>query len=160
MPGRKWAQVEAFAKLFEQGTAASHAIDAAPPIVDWCSGKGHLARWLYSCGCCSSANCVELDANLCASGRALSSSLPIQFYQRDVLSSGPLPSRLRGVEYTHTALHACGELHRSVLRHASGERANRIVVVPCCYEKHGNEGAHGCAPTAVGAPQIMGGGPL
>ena len=43
--GRKWAQAEAFADVLSIGHG---------PIVDWCSGKGHLARVLCHRGCCSS----------------------------------------------------------------------------------------------------------
>ena len=47
--GRKWAQAEAFADVLSTGTG---------PIVDWCSGKGHLARVLCHRGCC---RCVSKE---------------------------------------------------------------------------------------------------
>ena len=58
VPGRKWAQAQAFAD------ALSDAHDVGGPIVDWCSGKGHLARVLCHRGCCSSAHCLELDEGM------------------------------------------------------------------------------------------------
>lgn len=59
----------------------------------------------------------------------------VMFYEHDVLTD-VLPSNLRGANYTHTALHACGELHRTALVSAVNERAQTLVLVPCCYEKH------------------------
>ncbi len=50
VPGRKWAQAQAFAD------ALSDAHAAGGPIVDWCSGKGHLARVLCHRGCCRCAS--------------------------------------------------------------------------------------------------------
>lgn len=90
-------------------------------------------------GCCSSAHCLELDQALCAKGASLSTKLPIDFWPVDVLGTDPLPPRLRGPAYAHTALHACGDLHRCALMAACRERARRIAVVPCCYHKLGPE---------------------
>ena len=128
--GRKWAQAEAFADVLSAGHG---------PVVDWCSGKGHLARVLCHRGCCSSAHCLELDEALCASGAALSTDLPIDFTVTDALGADPLPPRLRGSAYAHTALHACGDLHRRALVTACRERARHIALVPCCYHKVGPE---------------------
>ena len=127
--GRKWEQAEAFADVLSIGG----------PIVDWCSGKGHLARVLCHRGCFSSAHCLELDEALCASGEALSTDLPIDFTVTDALGADPLPPRLRGSAYAHTALHACGDLHRRALTTACREQARRIALVPCCYHKVGPE---------------------
>ena len=130
IPGRKWEQIEAFAEL-----ARAKGGGGSSKIVDWCSGKGHLARQLYACGCCNEVDCLEIDKALIAAGRALSPSLPIRFHEHDVLTD-PLPSSVSGPSRMHTALHACGELHRQMLRTAVRERAQRLVVAPCCYEKH------------------------
>ena len=128
IPGRKWEQIMAFSKLLDGG--------AGPPrVVDSCSGKGHLARALHACGCCESVHCLELDARLGDAGRSLSlAAQQINFHTHDILRD-PLPLALRGSEFTHTALHACGALHRAVLRTAVRERAGRVIIVPCCYEK-------------------------
>jgi hypothetical protein len=131
VPGRKWAQAEAFAALLPP---------ADGPLVDWCSGKGHLARSLCHRGCCSSAHCLEVDSALCDAGAALSRTLPVDFTAVDVLASEtPLPGRLRGPAFAHSALHACGDLHRRALTTARDEHARLIAVVPCCYHKLGPE---------------------
>lgn len=138
VPGRKWEQVEAFSRLVPEGSN---------PIVDWCSGKGHLARWMHTSTCTCEirgrpVHCLEIDQNLVRSGELLTKkqkSIPqnggIEFYEHDVLTD-PLPSNLEGTDYTHTALHACGELHRTALVAAATQQARAVVVVPCCYEKH------------------------
>lgn len=139
VPGRKWEQVEAFSRLVPEGSN---------PIIDYCSGKGHLARWMHTstCRCGSSrggrpVHCLEIDPNLCRSGELLTKKQKtiqpnnVVFYEHDVLMD-PLPSNLQGTDYTYTALHACGELHRTALVSAATQQARAIVVVPCCYEKH------------------------
>ena len=86
-------------------------------------------------------HCLEIDPNLCRSGELLTKKQKtiqpnnVVFYERDVLMD-PLPSNLQGTDYTYTALHACGELHRTALVSAATQQARAIVVVPCCYEKH------------------------
>jgi len=156
VPGRKWEQVEAFVRL----VPSPGQTETNPIIVDWCSGKGHLARWLHASGCGCAVHCLEIDEDLCNAGRRLTEkqqrgrrqrsrrhrmsppdacqdAIPdaVTFYEHDVLTDA-LPAHLRGTARTHTALHACGELHRTALRTAVSERAETIVVVPCCYEKH------------------------
>ena len=142
VPGRKWEQVEAFTRLVPDGSN---------PIVDWCSGKGHLARWMHTSSSTCGRNyrgvggrqvhCLEINPNLCRSGEELTqkqrSIQPngVLFYEHDVLSDS-LPSNLQGADYTYTALHACGELHRTALVSAAAQQAKTVVVVPCCYEKH------------------------
>ena len=133
VPGRKWAQAEAFASLLPPSEG---------PLIDWCSGKGHLARSLHQRGCCGAAHCLEIDPALCDAGATLSRrrGLPIDFSTVDVLAApNPLPERLRGAAFAHSALHACGELHRRALRTACAERAHLLAVVPCCYHKFGPE---------------------
>ena len=119
IPGRKWEQIQRFTTLMPP--IPGH--DKQNTIVDWCSGKGYLARGLHACGCCSEVHCLELDAALCAAGEAhaRAKALPIAFHEYDVLGSAPLPAALRVPHITHTALHACGELHRTALRTAAAE---------------------------------------
>ena len=147
IPGRKWEQVEAFTKLVPKGNNNQY------PIIDWCSGKGHLARWMHhssnanesSCGCgCRGrpVHCLEIDSKLCRAGERLTkkqTTIPtntgVMFYEHDVLNDA-LPSTLQGENFTYTALHACGELHRTALRVAVQNRVRDVVIAPCCYEKH------------------------
>ena len=129
VPGRKLEQIAAF---------ASH-VPRTETVVDWCSGKGHLARWLAQCGRCRAVRCLERDPALVRAGRGLAAALPIEFAEVDVLASAePLPVHFRdgAAELTHTALHACGDLHRQALRCAASTGALRVVLAPCCYHKH------------------------
>lgn len=65
--------------------------------------------------------------------------------QHDVLKDD-LPRELCGSRFHHTALHACGELHRVALRTAAAQRAQSIAVVPCCYHKLGERSGGDKAP--------------
>ena len=125
IPGRKWQQISAF----------SHAIPTLNhPIVEWCSGKAHLGRTLarhhqqtvYS---------LELDAMLCEAGQSLADhqGVAVELIKHDVLK--PLPTQAQGIERAHIGLHACGELHITLLKTASQLRCPQIAISPCCYHK-------------------------
>ncbi len=122
VPGRKLAQIQAFA-------AAAGAAQA--PLLEWCGGKGHLGRLLALRGQ-TEVLTLEIDPALCASGEALAGRLGArqQFEVMDVTSAGCVP-RLAGRHAV--ALHACGELHRALLRGAAGVEAPAIDLAPCCY---------------------------
>lgn len=122
IPGRKLAQIDAFAAAIGPPMA---------PLVEWCAGKGHLGRhlsrlWQHA------VLSLEIDPGLCAHGRALASrqGLDQQFLQTDVLapdSSGCLAGRHA------VALHACGDLHRTLLHGARKHGAEAVDLAPCCY---------------------------
>jgi hypothetical protein len=125
IPGRKWQQIEAFSQYL--GHNHTH-------IIDWCSGKGHLgcelARRINQ-----PTTCLEWDRDLCLAGQQKADSLElnVEFRQHDVLT--PLPADLILDNSCHTALHACGDLHISLLQQASKHHATQILVSPCCYHK-------------------------
>ena len=129
IPGRKWQQITAFANQLNQPQY---------PIVDWCSGKGHLARISYRIHQ-QPVHCLEINKQLCAEGKTLAEKqqMPLSFYQHDVLET--LPDQLASPDYCHIALHACGGLHVSLLRQASRQQAKQISFSPCCYHKFCNE---------------------
>ncbi len=122
VPGRKWAQITAFAD----------ALDAVrAPLLEWCAGKGHLGR-LLAARSGAEVLSLERDAALCEHGRSLAtrSRVAQRFEVLDVLT--PLArGHLAGRHAL--ALHACGELHRHLLRESIAAGVAALDVAPCCY---------------------------
>ncbi|HJN78350.1 MAG TPA: methyltransferase [Myxococcota bacterium] len=122
--GRKWAQVEAFARV----VLGNLPTDGS--LVEWCSGKGHLGRNL----CIWSgrpARCIEIDPALCAAGRRRLRDEPVTFVTADVTE----PST---AEHLHPgdsvlALHACGELLAALL--PASDELGFLAAAPCCYHR-------------------------
>lgn len=125
VPGRKWQQIIAF---------ASSLPDVNLALVDWCSGKGHLARIIQRHRQ-QPVHCLEWDAALVSAGMALAEKqkLDIRYHQHDVMQT--LPAECSGPDYLHTALHACGDLHASLLHHITDSKAQAVTLAPCCYHK-------------------------
>ena len=126
IPGRKWLQIEAFGRTL--------AFDR--PVqrwVDWCAGKGHLARYLA--GPHLPALCLELDAALVATGEQLSrrAGVAVRHQQADVLQ--PQAATAIAAEDTPVALHACGDLHTRLLRVTVAQGCQQLALVPCCYDR-------------------------
>jgi len=132
IPGRKWQQIQHFTQAIEARESG---------FVDWCCGKGHLARQLqlrYQ----QSVRCIEYDAQLIASGEALNakfqqqhskfSSQSINFEQRDVLAATAVPI---ATDEQVVALHACGDLHRELLAQLVEQGGGAVALAPCCYQK-------------------------
>lgn len=122
IPGRKRAQIEAFARVA--------AADSRGDLLDWCGGKGHLGRLLAVDGK-RHVSTVELDPALCAAGRQLAARAGAaqDFVVADALRYCPDRGR-------HAlALHACGELHRQLIRQADGCALPALDIAPCCYHK-------------------------
>ncbi|MDX1605467.1 MAG: methyltransferase [Candidatus Competibacterales bacterium] len=122
VPGRKWAQVRAFAAALG---------DCDLPVLEWCAGKGHLGRLLagyYGRPVLS----LERDPLLCEAGQALAGDDGRQHFAAvDVLGDGvPLAAAQQVV-----ALHACGELHQHLLRVAAATGIRSLAVAPCCYHR-------------------------
>lgn len=121
VPGRKRLQAGAF-------TAA--VLPLAAPVLDWCCGKGHLARTL-SVHTSQPVAGFEWDETLVDDGNRLAAKTGsgVQLQCQDVMASGlALPGAIHGV-----ALHACGELHRQLLRQGAAQGAARLSISPCCY---------------------------
>lgn len=102
--------------------------------VDWCAGKGHLARALARRDG-GPVQAVERDERLCAAGEELArrEGLPIDFRAADVLGED-LGGWLGGEARLH-ALHACGDLGLRALQHARAGEAEQICLAPCCYHR-------------------------
>lgn len=121
IPGRKRGQIEAF---------AASAARSGRPVIDWCGGKGHLGRLLarhWQVG----VTTLEIDGALCADGVQLARRAGVEqgFVAADVLQPGvPLPVGGHAV-----ALHACGDLHRTLVGQAADRGLAALDVAPCCY---------------------------
>ncbi|NJD26628.1 MAG: methyltransferase [Betaproteobacteria bacterium] len=121
MPGRKRCQIEAFA-----GAAGG----AGKPVLDWCGGKGHLGR-LLALNWAVPVTTLEIDAELCAVGGALARRAGAlqDFVVADALTAAGVPAP----GHHAVALHACGHLHRRLVREGAAQGASRLDVAPCCY---------------------------
>lgn len=120
MPGRKRAQSEAFAAALQP---------LQQPVLDWCCGKGHLARTLACAGAIPVVG-YEWNPALVDAGNALAGrqGLPVRLSEQDVLGDVSMPSDVHAV-----ALHACGDLHRRLLSLGVAQRLPRMSLSPCCY---------------------------
>ena len=130
IPTRKRLQIEAFARHVPAGRA---------PLVEWCAGKGHLGRRLATADH-RPVYSLEIDTALCAvaTRKARNAGGQQHIIPTDVLRL-TTPQLLSG--RTVIALHACGELHRALVRSASRHRPQACYIAPCCYHL-GNEGDH------------------
>jgi len=122
VPGRKWQQLTAFAPL----------VPSAGPVLEWCAGKGHLGRLLAgSSG--RTVTSLERDATLCREGAALArrAGVAMNFATVDVME--PAAAAYLGPAVQAVALHACGDLHRRLLRQLTRQRGAGLTLAPCCY---------------------------
>lgn len=120
VPGRKLAQVEAFA-------AGIGRVDH--PMLEWCAGKGHLGRHLARRWDLPVTS-LERDGELCAEGERLAARADQTFVRADALD----PDSARLLAGRHAlALHACGDLHLALLRGAVERGAPALDLAPCCY---------------------------
>lgn len=126
----KWKQVERFVIARER--LSDHT---GGQLVEWCSGKGHLSRRLLECDCSREVIALEKDPALIGHGIQLAADqgLTIRFEQQDVLAASV--ARFCSGDSSHIALHACGRLHISMLRHCCAGRVAQIDLVPCCYHQ-------------------------
>ena len=128
--GRKWAQISAFA-----GIVAPHV--AGRPIVDWCSGKGHLGRALAALNEGSNITLVERDSSLCLKGAELSSAMSrthphsYRFVKANALDPATASEVPEGA--AAMSLHACGALTDALHEHAIAREAHLIASALCCF---------------------------
>lgn len=121
IPGRKWQQISAF---------AAHTPEYIGGVVDWCSGKSHLGRTIALLRN-QPLTAIERDAKLCKEGRERARQMQVDanFVCIDVLKeSVALPSDAQVL-----ALHACGDLHRTLLQQLRNQHVKAIALAPCCY---------------------------
>lgn len=129
---RKWQQLQAFAACLP-GTQTNNLPSNDTPLVEWCAGKGHLARTLARRDG-RSVEALEWQQSLCESGQALAEreGLAVRFHQRDVLNDDVKPWLTPGTRAV--ALHACGDLHGRLLEQAA-KSGTAITLAPCCYHR-------------------------
>lgn len=128
IPGRKWQQVEAFARR----------VPTSAPVLEWCAGKSHLGFYLQHCGGYP-VTALEWDDALVgqANARASRDRVPLQSYQVDVLSDSA-ERHIKAAEQV-VALHACGELHERLLQLSVQHGVAQVHVAPCCYHKRAQD---------------------
>ncbi len=129
IPGRKREQIEAF---------AAHGPAAGAPLLEWCAGKGHLGRRL-ALSEQQPVSSLEIEADLCAAAGQLATRAGIE---QTVLCADALDNRSRAHVHGREvlALHACGELHRSLVRSAAADGAHGYRIAPCCYYRGAADG--------------------
>ncbi|TDV64566.1 methyltransferase [Pseudomonas sp. LP_7_YM] len=126
VPGRKWQQIEAFAKSLSFRSTPTHWLD-------WCAGKGHLGRRLAHGG--QALTCLEYDEQLVQAGQQLSAKLGIHaMHLHQNVMAADAASRLASHQ-TPVALHACGDLHVRLMQLASDARCQHMAIAPCCYNR-------------------------
>ncbi len=143
---RKWAQIHFFAQ-----TAVPQFPKQITRIVDWCAGKGHLARALHRRSSLP-VTCIEHNPLLCETGRKETAILEdsVDFECIDALSddaASPLGPKTAAV-----SLHACGRLNASLLRHAVNKCVPFLAVVPCCYQNIDGTAYAPLSAAAIAAP--------
>ena len=123
IPGRKRQQIEAF---------VATARKSGQPVLDWCGGKGHLGR-LLAHQWQTPVQTLEIDPVLCAAGEGLArrSGVDQTFVVADALNVSSWPK----LEQHAVALHACGELHRSLIQRGVADGIGYFDVAPCCYHR-------------------------
>jgi len=127
---RKWRQICAFGNALQRAQENNSEL---ADIIEWCAGKGHLSRTLLQRHVCTSAVGLEWNAELIESGSAAArhDEIALRLQQQDVLDDSV--ARYCTPPSHHIALHACGKLHISMLRHCRAARVSSIDLVPCCY---------------------------
>ena len=129
IPGRKWQQITRFAQVSQQRwqQTPSHWLD-------WCAGKGHLGRLLAWQGG-QPLLCLERDVVLNEQGRTLSQALQVQASHRDCDVMTPEAWQQLRAAHSLVALHACGQLHMTLLEQAVSAGCRQIALSPCCYNR-------------------------
>nr|WP_245399647.1 methyltransferase [Atopomonas sediminilitoris] len=143
VPGRKWQQIEAFARCLPPPAQTVHWLD-------WCSGKSHLGRHLlHRLG--GKLTSLEWDAALVEQAQQLSAKHQLTATHRiqDVLAESC--QQHVSAQHSPIALHACGDLHLQLLRLASRQGCPQLAVAPCCYNRIASHDYQPLSQTARGA---------
>ncbi|PAJ74858.1 methyltransferase [Pseudoalteromonas sp. NBT06-2] len=121
--GRKLAQLKSFVAAVDETEL---------PVLEWCAGKGHLGRMLAFKGT-KKVHSVEIQPHLCDQGTALAKNfhMNIDYTQADVLQDD-LSQQIKQNQHA-VALHACGQLHQTLMRQAVLSKTKKLSFSPCCY---------------------------
>jgi len=125
VPGRKLQQI------VSMGEAALNSHHGSEWL-EWCSGKGFLGRILAS----QSGQLVtsfEYQQALCESGQreADKQGLTMKFVQGDAFSPDSVDA-FNSNQHA-VALHACGDLHVSLIHYGCQKQLPALTFSPCCY---------------------------
>ncbi|MFN3014922.1 methyltransferase [Vibrio coralliilyticus] len=125
VPGRKLEQI------VSMGEAALRSHQGSEWL-EWCSGKGFLGRILASQSQ-QPVTSFEFQQMLCDSGQqeADKQNLPMRFVQGDALSADA--KQALNPKQHAVALHACGDLHVSLIEKAVSVGLPALSISPCCY---------------------------
>ncbi|GIU07448.1 methyltransferase [Shewanella sp. c952] len=120
--GRKWHQITAFSAKIPASNL---------PVLEWCAGKGHLGRLIAKLNQ-RSVTSLEWQQNLCDAGQQFADKwqLPQRFICADAFDAQQQQLKK---EQLAVALHACGDLHVTLLKHARQAGTKQLVISPCCY---------------------------
>lgn len=129
IPGRKWQQITRFASCVRQGWQ-----QPTHHWLDWCAGKGHLGRLLaWQSG--QPLTCLERDPALNQQGAELGRQLGITSQHLDADILQPTSWQYLQPQHSVVALHACGQLHMTLLQQAVAHGCNQLALSPCCYNR-------------------------
>lgn len=125
VPGRKLTQIVAMGEA-----ALTH--HNGSEWLEWCSGKGFLGRILASQSQ-QKVTSFEYQQPLCDSGQAQADSqgLPMTFVQGDALTDSA--ENVLNQHQHAVALHACGDLHVSLIKKGVSRNLPAMTISPCCY---------------------------
>jgi len=120
--GRKWQQITAF---------AAHLPASDLPVLEWCAGKGHLGRLIAKLNQ-RRVTSLEWQQNLCDAGQQFADKwqLPQRFICADAFDAQQQQLKEKQLA---VALHACGDLHVTLLKHAKQAGTEQLLISPCCY---------------------------
>ncbi|PMJ93434.1 methyltransferase [Vibrio sp. 10N.261.55.A7] len=125
IPGRKLEQICSMGE-------ASISLHKGSEWLEWCSGKGYLGRILAE-RTQQKVTSLEYQSELCESGQESANklNLPMHFIQGDALAPQRMP--FMNSNQHAVALHACGDLHSSLLYKVTQESLPAVTISPCCY---------------------------
>lgn len=125
VPGRKLEQIVSMGEAALTNHAGSEWLE-------WCSGKGFLGRILASQSG-EKVTSFEFQSTLCQSGQqeADKQGLDMHFLQGDALSAESITA-LNSNQHA-VALHACGDLHVSLIQKGVTQELPALTLSPCCY---------------------------
>lgn len=125
VPGRKLRQIVAMGE-------ASLLKHEGSEWLEWCSGKGFLGRILASQSQ-QKVTSFEYQHDLCLAGQADADKqgLDMDFVQGDAFKAES--NEVFNSEQHAVALHACGDLHVTLIEKAVQHHLPALSISPCCY---------------------------
>jgi hypothetical protein len=134
IPARKWQQIQTFVE-----TCANLFPQSVRSVIDWCAGKGHVAR-MFNLATGVQTIALEMRPDLCQCGVKLAQERnqePCHFHCVDVLREST-DAYFEQAEAA-VALHACGHLTDALFEQGIKHGLKALISVPCCYHHLGGE---------------------